>query len=338
MAGRQGRGPDPQALVTKVGGILTKEWMIYLCAIVAVPLVFIVVQQNNWVKWILLASFASIMLYVGYQMVTKYSKVENYRLGLAIILTLSSVVFWSLFEQAGSSLSLLASRNIDLNIISSAQVFDVFGQKLIFGTKDQLQALALNGAPHFFVDMEITASNTQSFNPFFILIFTPIFAYVFTFLSRHRMDPDPVKKFSFGLVCAGLSFLVLVYGAAFKDDSFKLPLIFLLTTYLLQTWGELAISPVGLSQTSKLSPITLIGTMMAVWFLGLSGGQYLAGAIASMSGTETAGGKVLDARAALETSMNTFSTIGTWAIGLGLGLFIASFFLKDWAHGIDEAD
>jgi len=278
------------------------------------------------------------MIYIVFQMVTRFSKVENYRLGLAIILTLASVVFWSLFEQAGSSLSLFAERNTNLNILAAPISFLLMGKTVILASTEQLAAMNYVAKDTLWIEMGITASNTQSFNAGFILIFAPIFAAIFSFLARRKKDPDPVKKFAFGLGCAGLGFLVLVWAAPLADGAFKLPLIFLLLTYLIHTLGELAVSPVGLSQQTKLSPPTLVATMMAVWFLGTSGGQYLAGWIAGMAGTETVGGKVLDAGAALQTSLHTFKTIGWAGIVLGVFFFGLSFLIKGWAHGASDTD
>ena len=334
----KGEAPDPVAVKTKVGGVMSKEWMIYAVGIIFIPVVFLLIQHNDYVRMVLLASFSLIMIYIIFQMVTKFNKVENYRLGLAMVLTLASVVFWSLFEQAGSSLSLFAERNTNLNILAEPITFLLMGKTIILASTEQLAAMSYVAKDSLWIEMGITASNTQSFNAGFILIFAPIFAAIFSFLARRKQDPDPVKKFAFGLTCAGLGFLVLVWASPLADGAFKLPLIFLMLTYLIHTLGELAVSPVGLSQQTKLSPVTLVSTMMAVWFLGTSGGQYLAGWIAGMAGTETVGGKVLDAGAALQTSLKTFNTIGWTGIVLGIVFFLISFLIKGWAHGASDTD
>jgi len=334
----KGEAPNPVAIQQKVGGFLSKEWLIYALGILAVPLVFFLVQRNSWVGWIFLTAFSLIMVYIVFQMITRFNRVENYRLGLAMVLTLASVVFWSLFEQAGSSLSLFAERNTNLDLLAAPIHFAFMGKTIILASADQLAAMSYVARDTLWVEMGISASNTQSFNSGFILIFAPVFAAIFSFLARRNKDPDPVKKFAFGLACAGLGFLVLVWASPLVDGAFKLPLIFLLITYLIHTLGELAVSPVGLSQQTKLSPPTLVATMMAVWFLGTSGGQYLAGWIAGLAGTETVGGKVLDAGAALQTSLKTFNTIGWTGIVLGAVFFGLSFLIKGWAHGASDTD
>ncbi|WP_155908519.1 peptide MFS transporter [Asticcacaulis sp. YBE204] len=330
----KGEAPYPEKLTQKVGGI-TKEHLIYILGILGVPVIYFVVQRHTIVGMALGIGAFGILAYVITTMVTKLTKVENFRLGLAMILSLSSVVFFTLFEQAGSSLNLFSERNTNLTVLADPVIWTMLGKTFVMASSEQLAALTL--APGYvWIDGGLTASQTQSFNAGFILIFAPIFAAIFTFLGNRGKDPDPVKKFAFGLAMAGLGFLVLVWGKGFADGAFRLPLVFLLLTYLFHTWGELALSPVGLSQQTKLSPTILVSTMMAIWFLGSSGAHFLAGIIAKMASTETVGGQVLDAGAALNTSLQTFSLIGWWGVGLGAFLFVLSFFISKWAYGAND--
>ena len=330
----KGEPPNLDALKAKVGGILSRENLIYLCGILAVPLVFFIVQRNELVGRALAIGSAAVLGYVFYCM-RKLTKVENFRLLLAMLLTIGSVVFFTLFEQAGSSLSLFAERNSSMNILPAPFALDMFGKQFAFASAEQLAALSLQSG-HVWVNMGITPAQTQSFNAGFILIFAPVFSALFTYLGRKQIDPDPVKKFAFGMVCVGLGFLVLVWGKGTADSVFRLPLMFLFITYLFHTWGELALSPVGLSQQTKLSPPFLASTMMAIWFLGSAAAQFIGGIIASHASTETVGGTVLDPQAALETSMKTFQTIGMWGIYIGVGFFVLSFFVSKWAYGAND--
>ncbi|MGA9658852.1 MAG: oligopeptide:H+ symporter [Asticcacaulis sp.] len=332
----KGEAPDPEAIKQKVAGLISKENLIYVLGLLGVPLIYFVVQKNTIVGFALGIGTLAVLAYVVREMITKFNKIENYRLGLAMVLSLASVVFFTLFEQAGSSLSLFAERNTELTLLSHPVMFDLLGKTILLASPDQLAAM-VKPADYYWVDMGFTASNTQTFNAGIILIFAPIFAALFTFLANRKMDPDPVKKFAFGLVNVGLGFLVLVWAAPLANGAFKLPLIFLFLTYLFHTWGELALSPVGLSQQTKLSPPVIVSTMMAIWFLGSAGAQYLAAFIAQNASTETVGGQVLDAGAALQTSLKTFNMIGWWGIGLGIGLFVLSFFIKHWAYGASDS-
>ena len=176
-----------------------------------------------------------------------------------------------------------------------------------------------------------------TFNPGFILLFAPVFAAVWAWLARRGRDPHPMVKFGLALVQVGLGFIVLVLGARFVDPAYREPVAFLLFAYLLHTTGELCLSPVGLSETTKLSPAILVSTLVAVWYLSISWAEWIGGKIAQLAGTATVGGQVLDPRLALATSVHIFSVIGWSAVGVG-GLFFAlAPLLKRWSHGADDA-
>lgn len=329
----RGEAPDPVKLKEKVAGFLNREWLVYGFGLLGIPVVYYLVQRHGMVGWAELIGVVLIGGYVIFQMVTKLTAVENFRLGLAIVLTVASVIFWSLFEQAGSSLSLFAERNTVLNFFPHPVQIGSF----VFASAEQLAAMSLAPA-YTWIDTSLTASQTQTFNPCFILLGAPVFAWLFTWLGRRGKDPDPVKKFAFALVNVGLGFLILVWAAqaGLADSAFRLPVIFLVMTNMFHTIGELTLSPVGLSQQTKLSPPMLVATMMAVWFLGTSGAQYLASEIAALTATETVGGKVLDAGAALKSSLDIFNLIGWWGVGLGVAFFGLSFAIKGWAHGAND--
>ena len=180
--------------------------------------------------------------------------------------------------------------------------------------------------------VSMTAAQTQSFNAGFILILAPVFSFLWASLGRVNLDPNPALKFGLALVQAGLGFLVLVWGAQFADAGFKVPLVFLVLTYLLHTTGELFLSPVGLSQMTRLAPLAVGSTIMATWFLASSWAQYLGGFVAQMTATETVAGQVLDPEKALATYVQVFELIGTWGIGIGIGLIVLSPILRYLAH------
>jgi POT family proton-dependent oligopeptide transporter len=104
----------------------------------------------------------------------------------------------------------------------------------------------------------------------------------------------------------------------FADGAFRMPLIFLVLMYMLHTTGEMCMSPVGLSQMTKLSPAAVVSFMMAVWFMAVAIAQYVGGIIAGLTTTETVGGQVLDPAAALATSLQVFNVIGLVSMGIGV--------------------
>jgi POT family proton-dependent oligopeptide transporter len=336
MLGRpllQGKGepPDPARLAAPAVGPISREWLIYLGVIPGLAAVWLLVQHNGLVGMALGVGATAVLAYVGYYMVVKCDRSERERLMLAFVLIGGSVVFFTLFEQAATSLNLFAERNTDLALIDAPITFRLLGHEVLLGTKAMLSAA---GAPHgvWWIDMGFDAAQTQSFNAGFILIFAPLFAALWTVLGRGGLNPDPVSKFGLGLAQVGLSFLVIVWSQGLADANFRLPLMVLAVVYLLQTTGELCLSPVGLSEITKLAPAALVSTVMAVWFLGTSAAEFIGALIAALAGTATAGGQVLDPALALRTSVGVFRTIGWVAVGFGALFLILAPFIKGWAH------
>ncbi|MEZ5894219.1 MAG: peptide MFS transporter [Parvularculaceae bacterium] len=227
--------------------------------------------------------------------------VERDKMIVAVVLTFFSVVFWTLFEQAGSSLTLFAERNTDRHI----------GSYLM------------------------PAGQVQIFNPLFIVIFAPIFSIMWVWLSKRGLEPSVPLKFAIGLVLVGLGFLALVFGSQFHDATFAVPLFWLAVAYFLHSLGELCLSPVGLSMITKLSIPKLVGMMMGVWFLSSAMAQYVGGIVAQFASTETVGGEVLNAQVSLETYLGVFQTIGMWGIGFGVVLLVLWPLLKKGMHGVN---
>ncbi len=301
----QGKGepPNPEALKKSVAGPVNLEWAIYIAGLLGVGIVWILVQHNAGVGYMLAIGSALVLSYLVWFMVAHCTKVERERLILALILILASVLFWTLFEQAGSSLNQFAERNTDLSLPA--------GQSM-------------------------TAAQTQSFNSGFILIFAPVFSALWAWLGSRKMDPNPVFKFAIALIQVGAGFFVLVWGAKFAGPNFQVPLIFLVLAYLLHTTGELCLSPVGLSQMTKLSVPAVVSTVMAIWFLASSWAQWFGALIAKLTASETVAGQVLDPGKALATYADVFRMIGIWGAIAGLVLLALSPWLKKLAHGASD--
>jgi len=329
----KGEPPNPQELAKPFVGPISREWLIYILAIVGVGGVWLLVQRNDLVGVGLLASTFAALAFIAWFLVAKCNKVERERMLLALILIFGSVIFFTLFEQAGTSLNLFAARNVDLGLTREATTF----LGLPVGTASQLAQAGMSPVGGtYWIDTQIAAAQTQSFNAGFILIFAPVLAALWAWLATHNRDPNPTIKFGFGLIQVGLGFLVVVWGAGLANDDFRVPLLLLGLLYMLHTTGELFLSPVGLSEITKLSVASVVSFMMAVWFLASSIAQYVGGWIAGLAGTETVGGQVLDPAGALKTSIGVFSMLGWWGVGIGVGFIALSFFIKHWAHGVNE--
>ena len=328
--------PQPKVLKEKVAGPISRELAIYGLSLVGLVGIFFLVQFNAIVGVALNIGILASLGYIGWFMFTKCAKEERERLALAVFLVFGAVVFWTLFEQAGSSLSLFAATNVQLDLVR--EPVRLLGGAVTLATPDQLAKAGIDAASTFWVDTSFNAPQTQALNAGWILIFAPVFAAIWTFLGTRGKDPNPVIKFGLALIQVGAGFLLLQWGATFADGAFKLPLIFLVLMYMLHTTGELCMSPVGLSQMTKLSPVSLVSFMMAVWFMAVAIAQWVGGKIAGLAATETVGGQVLDPGAALAASLKVFNIIGLVSVVIGIGFLLLSPVLKKWSHGSDDVD
>ena len=334
----QGKGepPVPELIKRPVLGPINREWLIYILAILGVGIVWFMVQRNALVGTVLsISTLLSLALIAWIIAFVCKTWVQRQRMMLAVVLIFGAVVFFTLFEQAGTSLNLFADRNVDLTITPVAMQF----LGVTIGTPAQLAAAGITPSG-FWIDATITAAQVQSFNAGFILIFAPIFAAMWAWLAARKMDPNPTMKFGLGLLQVGLGFLVVVWaaGSGMVDSAFQMPLIMLALLYMLHTTGELFLSPVGLSEITKLSLPSVVSFMMAVWFLASSIAQFVGGKIAGLMGTETVGGQVLDPQGALATSLDGFGKLGWWGVGIGVGFIVISFLIKGWSHGANDPD
>ena len=193
---------------------------------------------------------------------------EKKRVMLIFILFIGSAMFWSGFEQAGSSMNLFAERLTD---------------RVVFG-------------------WEAPASWLQSINPLFIILLAPVAGSLWVRLGDR--DPSIPTKFGIGLALLGIGFLVLAWASVSASDANRVTPVWLVMTYFLHTCGELALSPVGLSSVTKLSPPRLVGQMMGIWFMGTALGNLIAGLVAGQF-----------ERLPL---LQLFGAVGALAIGSGL--------------------
>ena len=219
----------------------------------------------------------------------------------AMVLIVFNVVFWTLFEQAGSSLTLFADRNTDLS------VFGLFS---------------------------ISAGQTQFFNAFFIVALAPVMSILWTKLAAKGIEPSIPVKFGIALIGVGVGFLFLVWGASMVGPTFKVGIWWLAGLYFIHSFAELCISPVGLSMITKLSIARVVGLMMGVWFLSISVAQYVAGVVAQVASVETVGGQVTNLKVSLDTYAGVFWTIGLVSAGIGVVLLLISPLIKKWMHGV----
>lgn len=240
----KGEPSNPALLKEKVFAGLSREWLIYIGTAIAILGIWQVVRDQGTVNILLIATGAITVGYILWRSVFTLGAHERNRIIVALFLISVNVLFWGLFEQTGSSLTLFTDENVNRNIM---------GQ-------------------------EIKTSVFQSINAIYIILLGPVFAYLWVWLGKRGKNPSSPFKFGLAVIQLGLGFLVLVWGAGTGQN--LTPVIFIFLIYLLHTTGELCMSPVGLSAMTRLSVGSMVGLMMGTWFLASGAGNAVAAIIA----------------------------------------------------------
>ncbi|MBU6207937.1 MAG: oligopeptide:H+ symporter, partial [Alphaproteobacteria bacterium] len=228
-------------------------------------------------------------------------KIQAQMMTAAVVMILFNVIFMTLFEQAGSSLTLFAQRNTDLS------VFGLF---------------------------TLNAGQTQLLNSLFVVLLSPVFALMWTALHKRSLEPTTPFKFGLGVLGAGLGFLFLVWGSQFHDANYQVGFWWLAGLYLIHTIAELCIQPVGLSMISKLSMPKVLGLMFGLWFLSIAVAEFVAGILAALASVKTVGGEVTNLKVSLDTYTVSFTHVGLFAVGAGVVLLILSPLIRRLMHDI----
>ncbi|NNF41255.1 MAG: peptide MFS transporter [Woeseiaceae bacterium] len=246
--------------------------------------------------------YLSILLILGfviYGFATHYSD-EFGRTVVLMVLILSTIVFWALFEQSAGSMTLFADRVVDRSV----------------------------------GDTTFTAAQFGSLNAGFIMLLAIPFAALWTWLAKKQLEPSTPVKFGLGIFQAGLGFGALVYGAQHTDQFGQVAMIWLILAYLLHTTGELCLSPVGLSAVTKLSIGNVVGVSMGTWFLATALSETVATRLGKLAAIPTEGSEVADPAVALATYTQLFEFLMWFGLGTGLFMMIISPVLRRWMHGI----
>jgi len=275
------------------------EWATYVGPFLILPVVMWLTWETQVAGYLLIVGGALIFGYLFIWSLTA-EPVERNRMWVILILMFFSMLFWSFFEQAGSSLTLFAENNVDRTIGS----------------------------------FTIETSWFQAVNPMFIVLLAPVFAAVWTNLDKRNLDPSAPTKFGLGVVQLGLGFGLLWWGATHHTAGIT-PMTWLILGYLLHTTGELCLSPVGLSMVTKLSNPRMVGMVMGAWFLATAFSHYLAAMIAKLTGGGGHGGdghEATDAAAAMAGYADVFQGITIVALVAGVVCLAMAPLLSKWMH------
>ena len=263
--------------------------VVVLGALVAVPLVYLLLNQKTLVGWLLMGLFLALTVFFVVSGIRSGDKVQLHRYIAMLLLFLAKILFWGMFEQAGSSLNFFAKDHVDTPFD-----FTLF----------------------------------QSANPVFIILLAPVFAWLWPRLEAKGVNPSIPRKFGIAVlfVAVGFSLLVWAIGALVGSNG-RIPWEILAATYLINTMGELCLSPIGLSMVSKLAAAKDTGLAMGAWFLCTAIGNYVAGAVASVASSG-------DAALGMAQYATTYTQIAIAGFVFGVAFLLFAPLINKLMHGV----
>jgi POT family proton-dependent oligopeptide transporter len=219
------------------------EWLTYIGSLLTLPAIYLLITNTDYTDIFMYIIGPVTLIYLFFEM-RKYSAAENKKLVAALIFILFSIVFWAFFEQSGGSLNLFAANNLEHKLLG------------------------------FSIDPNIV---NNSSNSAFVIAFSPLVGLLWVALNKRNLEPNALIKFGVGFLFLALAFYIFYYTRFFADANGMTSLNVFTFAYFVITFGELLLSPIGLSLMTKLSPKPLWGVMMGMWFLASAYGQYVAG-------------------------------------------------------------
>ena len=284
---KHGNPPNP-SLLTKKGLLgINRQHLIIFATFVVSPF-FGYLLTHTHITNLLLIIIAVIALGCILGLAFSSPKAQRNKLLGLLILMILYLVFNSLFEQAGTSITLFTKHFVDRYLFS----------------------------------FQIPAATFLSFNPFFILILSPFFVKLWTHLNKKENKPSTPLKFSVGILFAGLGFITLALGGTFLSNTGQVNMNWIILTYLLHTIGELSLAPIGLSAVTRLSPPKWVGALMGAWYLSMAFAENLGALMAKVTAASQGQAD------SLKVYTHLFTNIGELAIIIAILTFFASPYIK----------
>jgi proton-dependent oligopeptide transporter, POT family len=271
-------------------------------ALVLVAPVYLLLSKSDILGGLLIAMMVGLAVYFVYSGIRSGEKVQLHRYIAMLILFGANILFWALFEQAGSSLNFLAQDHVrmpDVSIFGWTPTFEVF----------------------------------QSVNPVFIILLAPLFATLWIKLDKADWNPSIPRKFAYGLAGAAIGFYVLVFAIQnLVGEDGKISWVWLTLTYLIHTMGELCLSPIGLAMVTKLALPKETGLAMGGWFLSIAMANFVAGRIAAIAAGGAEG--TAEGASSLLQYATTFNQLFLLGIVIAVLFFLAAPLINRLMHGV----
>ncbi|MGV3698068.1 peptide MFS transporter [Flavobacterium sp.] len=269
----------------------TLEIVTYIGSLALIPVIILMVANTVYTDYFMMIIGPASILYLFYEM-RKLSVAQNKKLLAALVFIIFSIFFWAFYEQSGGSLSLFAANNLQTKLLG--------------------------------IEVDPNGVNNSS-GALFVIIFAGLLGILWIWMAKKKIEPNTVVKFGLGFLLLGLGFWIFYYTKFFANPDGKTSLNLFTFGWFVITFGELCLSPIGMSVMTKLSPQKLQAVIMGMWFLASAYGQYFAGLL---------GANIAEAaenatnREKLETYCNGYEQLAIYAVIAGVLLILISPFVK----------
>jgi POT family proton-dependent oligopeptide transporter len=275
-----------------------REMAVYAGSLISIPLIFIMIKNTDYTDYFMYTIGPLAVIYFLFELMKTADAAAKKKLIAAFIFIVFSIIFWAFFEQSGGSLALFAKDNL-----SSSLLFFNINPNIINNTANSL----------------------------FVIVFSPILGIIWLGMAKKKIEPNTVIKFGIGFLFLAAAFYVFYYTKFFANIEGITSLNIFTLAYLVITFGELCLSPIGLSIITKLSPKNLSGMMMGMWFLASAYGQYAAGLLgAGMSSPDPKASRVVKLQAYTEG----YYQLAIYALIAGVILIVISPLVKRLMQGV----
>lgn len=273
------------------------EIAVYVGSLAILPIIMMMVSKTEYTDIFMYIIGPASLVYLFYEM-KNYSASENKKLLAALVFIIFSIFFWAFFEQSGGSLSLFADNNL----------------------KNEMFGLGMN-----------PVGVNNSANSLFVIIFAAIVGIVWIWMSKKKIEPNTIVKFGLGFLFLAGGFYVFYATRLFAGDDGKTSLGVFTFGWFIITFGELCLSPIGMSAMTKLSPTKLQAVIMGMWFLASAYGQYFAGILGANIANASENATNLEA---LNVYCDGYKQLALYALIAGIILIAISPFVKKLMQGV----
>ncbi|MEY4875481.1 MAG: hypothetical protein RL708_630 [Bacteroidota bacterium] len=273
------------------------EYLTYAGSLLIIPIIMKMVAKTEYTDYFMYTIGPLTLIYLIYEM-RSLSKIEVQKLGAALVFVIFSILFWAFFEQSGGSLSLFAQHNLSSDILGFH--------------------LDPNGV-------------NNSMNSLVVILFAGLLGMLWLWLNKRKAEPNSIVKFGLGFLFLAGGFFIFYWLKNMADANGITSLSWFSFGWFIITFGELSLSPIGMSLMTKLSPQKLQGVMMGMWFLASAYGQYVAGILGANIASSSANSTNLEA---LNLYCLGYKQLAIYAVILGIVMIAISPLVKKWMHGV----